>query len=78
MQFDDIFAKYSSSPEQDYLTVSDTLRMLQGNRIVVDPFGWFAGVFEWGTLWYMVWCVGVWSRMIRSELTLPSGPRIRS
>ncbi|KZW02446.1 Caleosin-domain-containing protein [Exidia glandulosa HHB12029] len=54
-KFDDIFAKYSSSSDQDFLTISDTMRMLQGNRIIVDPFGWFAAVFEWGSLWYLMW-----------------------
>ena len=35
----------------------DTVRMLRGNRLVVDPFGWFAAVFEWVAFWYLMWYV---------------------
>ncbi|EJD39172.1 Caleosin-domain-containing protein, partial [Auricularia subglabra TFB-10046 SS5] len=54
-KFDDIFAKYSSDPAHGYLTIPDTVRMLKGNRIIVDPFGWFATAFEWVGMWYMLW-----------------------
>ncbi|EJD47686.1 Caleosin-domain-containing protein [Auricularia subglabra TFB-10046 SS5] len=46
---------YSSDPAHGYLTIPDTMRMLKGNRIIVDPFGWFSAAFEWGSLWYLLW-----------------------
>ncbi|KAH7100259.1 Caleosin related protein-domain-containing protein [Auriculariales sp. MPI-PUGE-AT-0066] len=54
-KFDDIFEKYSTAPNKDYLTVFDTVRMIRGNRLTADPFGWFAAVFEWFAFWWLVW-----------------------
>ncbi|THH11894.1 hypothetical protein EW146_g7881 [Bondarzewia mesenterica] len=57
-RFEDIFAKYAStsSPTQpaDTLSLSEVFRMIRGNRVAVDPFGWFAAVFEWGTSWLLL------------------------
>lgn len=43
--FEDTFAKYA--PEgQDGLTLEDIWRMLRGQRLTADPFGWFGAFFE--------------------------------
>lgn len=43
-KFEDIFAKYACS--RDYLTLSDLWRVHKGQRLIMDPIGWFGALFE--------------------------------
>jgi peroxygenase len=43
-QFEDIFAKYAGG--RDYLTLSDVFSLLKGQRVIMDPIGWFGSLFE--------------------------------
>lgn len=43
-KFEDIFTKYA--PGRDYLTWGDVSDMLKGQRVIMDPVGWFGAVFE--------------------------------
>lgn len=43
-KFEDMFSKYANG--KDYMTFSDIIALLKGNRVVVDPFGWFGAFFE--------------------------------
>ncbi|KAF8937800.1 hypothetical protein BGZ47_008856 [Haplosporangium gracile] len=52
--FEDIFSKYAP-PGQDGLTYSDVLRMLKGQRVIMDPIGWFGAFFEWSATYLMLW-----------------------
>jgi len=56
-RFEDMFAKYASSASRtpaDSLSGSELLRLMHGQRVAVDPFGWSAAVFEWGTTYLLV------------------------
>ncbi|KAF9154850.1 hypothetical protein BG015_011795 [Linnemannia schmuckeri] len=52
--FEDIFSKYAP-PGQDGLTYSDVWRMLKGQRVIMDPIGWFGAFFEWTATYLMLW-----------------------
>lgn len=52
-KFEDIFAKYA--PGQDSLTWSDVMKVLHGQRLVADPFGWFGALFEWLATYILLW-----------------------
>lgn len=43
-RFEDIFAKYAEG--RDYLTIWDIANVLKGQRVLLDPIGWFAAFFE--------------------------------
>lgn len=43
--FEDIFTKYAP-PGQDGLTLDDVWKMLRGQRVIMDPVGWFGAFFE--------------------------------
>lgn len=43
-RFEDIFAKYAEG--RDYLTVRDIANVMQGQRVIMDPIGWFGAFFE--------------------------------
>lgn len=43
-KFEDFFAKYGS--QKDGLTALDIWRGLKGQRVIMDPIGWGAGIFE--------------------------------
>lgn len=45
-QFNSIFAKYAATPD-DGLTVREMFSLISGQRVAMDPFGWFAAIFEW-------------------------------
>ncbi|PYH48659.1 caleosin family protein [Aspergillus saccharolyticus JOP 1030-1] len=51
--FENIFAKYDGDGDGK-LTFSEVGRMVRGNRCAVDPFGWSAALFEWGTTWLLI------------------------
>lgn len=53
-KFEDMWAKYSSSPEADTLSTSDIINVHKGNRNAMDPFGWFAAAFELFALWWLL------------------------
>ncbi|KAG0343798.1 hypothetical protein BG004_004992 [Podila humilis] len=52
--FEDIFAKYGT-PDQDGLTYRDLMKALKGQRVVMDPFGWFGAFFEWSAAYLLLW-----------------------
>ncbi|CAN8104562.1 unnamed protein product [Discula destructiva] len=52
-QFEDMFAKYDEDHD-DSLTLRQLFNLMQGNRNAVDPFGWFAAVFEFGTTYLLI------------------------
>ncbi|KAF9319227.1 hypothetical protein BGZ91_004985 [Linnemannia elongata] len=52
--FEDIFTKYAP-PGQDGLTFDDVCRMLRGQRVIMDPIGWFGAFFEWLATYLMLW-----------------------
>ncbi|TRM63557.1 Caleosin [Schizophyllum amplum] len=54
-KFERIFNKYSSLPEKDGLTISDTLNVIYGQRCIMDPIGWGAAIFEWVATWILLW-----------------------
>ncbi|KAK1752878.1 putative peroxygenase 3 [Echria macrotheca] len=51
--FEDMFSKWDDG-NKGRLSLSDLCRMVQGNRLAGDPFGWFAAIFEWGTTWLLL------------------------
>ncbi|KAF9425289.1 hypothetical protein BGZ94_007675 [Podila epigama] len=48
-RFEDIFSKYAP-PGQDGLTLDDVFVMLRGQRVIMDPIGWF-GMATYLLLW---------------------------
>ncbi|EED23685.1 calcium binding protein Caleosin, putative [Talaromyces stipitatus ATCC 10500] len=51
--FENIFAKYDSDRD-GAITLSDITRLMKGQRVAADPFGWGAALFEWGTTWLLL------------------------
>lgn len=51
--FEDVFAKYDRDHD-GALTLGELFEMMQGNRCAMDPFGWGAAFFEWGTTWLLL------------------------
>ncbi|CAG8521626.1 3779_t:CDS:2 [Ambispora gerdemannii] len=51
-KFEEIFSKYDRD-NKGGLNLMDIFRMMYGNANVADFFGWFATVFEWGTMWLL-------------------------
>jgi hypothetical protein len=45
-KFEDIFAKYAKGQDKDGLTLGDLWDFHKGQRVLMDPFGWFAQIFE--------------------------------
>lgn len=43
-KFEEIFTKYADG--RDYLTFTDMVNMLKGQRNVSDPIGWGGAIFE--------------------------------
>lgn len=52
--FEDIFAKYDKG-NKGGLDVSDVMRMIKGNRMVMDFFGWTAVALEWFATYLLLW-----------------------
>ncbi|KAJ6598108.1 Caleosin [Mycena vulgaris] len=44
-----------SSPPNTHLSFAEGVRMIRGNRNLMDFFGWFAAVFEWGATYILIW-----------------------
>ncbi|CEH13584.1 CALEOSIN-RELATED FAMILY PROTEIN-RELATED [Ceraceosorus bombacis] len=54
-RFDDIFDLYSTAPNKDGLSFNDLIVMITTQRNLMDPFGWFAMAFEWGSTYLLLW-----------------------
>jgi len=52
--FEDLFTKYDAG-DKGGLDASDILRLLKGQRVVLDPFGWLAASLEWLALYLLLW-----------------------
>ncbi|KAK3313977.1 Caleosin related protein-domain-containing protein [Apodospora peruviana] len=52
-KFEDIFSKWDKN-DNGALSFMELWTMIAGNRLAVDPFGWFAAVFEFGTTWLLL------------------------
>ncbi|RDW77674.1 caleosin-containing protein [Coleophoma cylindrospora] len=53
-KFEDIFAKYASGDKQS-ISGQEILNYLSGQRVYMDPFGWFAASFEWFVTYVLLW-----------------------
>ncbi|CCM03021.1 uncharacterized protein FIBRA_05138 [Fibroporia radiculosa] len=57
-RFEDIFAKYSSKQSStapgETLSLREIMHLMHGQRVAVDPYGWSAAAFEWGTTWLLL------------------------
>ncbi|KAL4868384.1 hypothetical protein BDV12DRAFT_102878 [Aspergillus spectabilis] len=51
--FADMFSKYDKDHD-GALTFWELFDMMHGNRCAMDPFGWGAAFFEWGTTWLLI------------------------
>ncbi|KAK3345990.1 Caleosin related protein-domain-containing protein [Lasiosphaeria hispida] len=51
--FEDMFSKWDAD-RKGALSFVELWRMIAGNRLVVDPFGWFAAIFEFGSTWLLL------------------------
>ncbi|KAK0648176.1 Caleosin related protein-domain-containing protein [Cercophora newfieldiana] len=59
--FEDMFSKWDSG-DKGALSVWELWNMITGHRVAMDPFGWSAGVFEFGTTFLLVQENGVVSK----------------
>ncbi|KAH9830900.1 Caleosin related protein-domain-containing protein [Rhodofomes roseus] len=54
-RFEDMFTKYAySAAPADSLSGHELFRLIHGQRVAVDPYGWSAAVFEWGTTYLLI------------------------
>ncbi|KAK3347420.1 Caleosin related protein-domain-containing protein [Neurospora tetraspora] len=51
--FEDMFSKWDKGGK-GALSAGELWNMIAANRLVVDPFGWAASVFEFGVTWLLV------------------------
>ncbi|RAH77341.1 Caleosin-domain-containing protein [Aspergillus japonicus CBS 114.51] len=51
--FENLFAKYDRKGDGT-LTLGEIINLMHGQRVAVDPFGWGAALFEWGTTWLLL------------------------
>ncbi|KAL4936799.1 hypothetical protein BDV06DRAFT_227559 [Aspergillus oleicola] len=51
--FENMFSKYDKD-HTGALTLNELFDMMHGNRCAIDPFGWGAAFFEWGTTWLLI------------------------
>ncbi|KAK5988349.1 putative peroxygenase 3 [Cladobotryum mycophilum] len=63
-RFEDMFSKYAEG--RDYVTLEDVWRLLKGQRLIADPIGWGAGIFEWAATYIMLWPED--GRMMKEDL----------
>ncbi|KAF2029169.1 Caleosin-domain-containing protein [Setomelanomma holmii] len=63
-KFEEIFTKYADG--RDYLTFTDMVNMLKGQRNVSDPIGWGGAIFEWGATYLMLWPAD--GRMMKEDI----------
>ncbi|KAH8894166.1 Caleosin-domain-containing protein [Thozetella sp. PMI_491] len=52
-KFEDMFAKYAG--EKEYITFRDVIRLLKGQRGIMDPIGWGGAFFEWAATYILLW-----------------------
>ncbi|KAL2268069.1 hypothetical protein VTJ83DRAFT_2915 [Remersonia thermophila] len=52
-KFEDMFSKWDKD-DTGSLSARELWDMLAGHRLAVDPFGWSAAMFEFGTTWLLV------------------------
>lgn len=52
-KFEDIFSKYA--PIKEGLTKEDIWDLLAGQRVLLDPVGWFGAFFEWLSIYILLW-----------------------
>merc|ERR1711964_401597 len=51
--FENLFSKYDKTGTGS-LSLRELFDMMHGHRCAVDPFGWGAAIFEWGTTWLLI------------------------
>jgi len=51
--FEDMFSKWDEE-DKGSLSWLELWNMIAGNRLAVDPYGWGAAVFEFGTTWLLL------------------------
>ncbi|KAK4221998.1 Caleosin related protein-domain-containing protein [Podospora fimiseda] len=51
--FEDMFSKWDEE-DRGSLSEMELWRMIRGNRLAVDPYGWGAAIFEFGTTWLLL------------------------
>ena len=54
-QFESILDDYSTRHNKDALSFSDAMAMIRERRDLMDLFGWFAFMFEWGSTYMLLW-----------------------
>jgi len=52
-KFEDFFSKYAEDKEG--MTALEIWDALKGQRVIVDPFGWFGAMFEWLSVYLLLW-----------------------
>ncbi|KZT54203.1 Caleosin-domain-containing protein, partial [Calocera cornea HHB12733] len=52
--FDKMF-QANAKMRPDALTGKELFHLIRRNRVVYDPFGWVAGLFEWVSVWLLFW-----------------------
>ncbi|OBZ67139.1 TFIIH basal transcription factor complex p47 subunit [Grifola frondosa] len=52
-KFEDFFSKYGG--DKDGVTKRDIWNGLKGQRVIMDPIGWFGAFFEWAATYIMLW-----------------------
>ncbi|KAL0465056.1 caleosin domain-containing protein [Neurospora intermedia] len=51
--FEDMFSKWDRG-DKGALSAGELWNMIAANRLAADPFGWAAGIFEFGVTWLLV------------------------
>ncbi|KAK3988696.1 Caleosin related protein-domain-containing protein [Cladorrhinum sp. PSN332] len=51
--FEDMFSKWDEE-DRGSLSGVELWKMISGNRLAVDPYGWGAAIFEFGTTWLLL------------------------
>lgn len=51
--FEDMFSKWDRG-DKGALSAGELWDMIAANRLAADPFGWAAGIFEFGVTWLLV------------------------
>lgn len=52
--FEDVFAKYDKG-NKGGLSIRDMGRLIKGQRVAMDPFGWTAAFLEWFAIYLLIW-----------------------
>lgn len=62
-KFDETFNKFDEG-NKGALTFKELLKMTEASKNIMDPIGWFAGKFEFGTLWLLAQRDGMVSKEV--------------